>query len=90
MIPKQPISRCSRSITSSQSKSAHVLTQLLEGVSFVGHNFVFAALKMAIDDHDPWARNALALYARSARSTRALCDGLAAFKIAGSLSECRH
>jgi MFS transporter, DHA1 family, staphyloferrin A biosynthesis exporter len=28
----------------SQSKGAHVLSQLLEGLSFVGHNFVFAAL----------------------------------------------
>jgi hypothetical protein len=53
-------------------------------------DFVFAALKMALDDHDPWARNALALYARSARTTRGLCDGLAAFKVVDASLGCRR
>ena len=37
-------SRLRVSADPSQSKGAHVLSQLLEGLSFVGHNFVFAAL----------------------------------------------
>ena len=53
-------------------------------------DFVFAALKMALDDHDPWARSALALYARAARVTPALCEGLAEFKIPRESSGCRH
>jgi hypothetical protein len=53
-------------------------------------DFVFAALKMALDDHDPWARSALALYARSARATPALCEGLGAFEIAREISGCRR
>ena len=40
-----------------------------------------AALSMGLDDHDPWAKNALAVYARAARATPALCEPLAAFKI---------
>ena len=51
-------------------------------------DFVFAALRMALDDHDPWARSALALYARAARATRALCEALGAFKIPGARSGC--
>jgi hypothetical protein len=51
-------------------------------------DFVFAALKMALDDHDPWARSALALYARAARSTRALCEVLATFKVPRESSGC--
>jgi hypothetical protein len=52
-------------------------------------DFVFAALKMALDDHDPWARNAGVLYARAARATPALCEGLTTFKIAREVSGCR-
>lgn len=52
-------------------------------------DFVFAALRMALDDHDPWARSALALYARAARNTRALCEAMAAFKIPSGSSGCR-
>ena len=37
-------SRLRLSADPSQSKGAHMLRQLLEGMSFVGHNFVFAAL----------------------------------------------
>ena len=53
-------------------------------------DFVFAALRMALEDHDPWARSALALYARAARNTRALCEALGAFKVPGGLSGCRR
>jgi hypothetical protein len=53
-------------------------------------DFVFAALKMALDDRDPWAHDAVALYARSARTTRGLCDGLAAFKVAAANTGCRR
>jgi hypothetical protein len=52
-------------------------------------DFVFAALRMALDDHDPWARSALALYARAARNTRALCEALSTFKIGRETSGCR-
>ena len=52
-------------------------------------DFVFAALRMALDDHDPWARSALALYARAARTTRALCEALGAFRISRENSGCR-
>jgi hypothetical protein len=52
-------------------------------------DFVFAALRMALDDRDPWARSALALYARAARNTRALCETLTTFKIAREDSGCR-
>jgi hypothetical protein len=50
-------------------------------------DFVFAALKMALEDDDPWARSALALYARA---TRALCEALGAFKVADASSGCRR
>jgi hypothetical protein len=53
-------------------------------------DFVFAALRMALDDRDPWARSALTLYARAARNTRALCEGLAAFKVADASTGCRR
>lgn len=53
-------------------------------------DFVFAALKMALDDHDPWARSALTLYARAARNTRELCAGLATFKVADANTGCRR
>ena len=53
-------------------------------------DFVFAALKMALDDHDPWARSALVLYARAARTTRELCEGLATFNVADASTGCRR
>ncbi len=51
-------------------------------------DFVFAALQMALDDHDPWGRDALALYARAARHTRALCEALEAFKVSDASTGC--
>jgi hypothetical protein len=53
-------------------------------------DFAFAALKMALDDRDPWARSALALYARAARATPALCEALSTFKVADANTGCRR
>jgi hypothetical protein len=53
-------------------------------------DFVFAALKMALDDHDPWAEPAVALYGRAARETPPLCAALATFLVSGEIAECRR
>ncbi len=53
-------------------------------------DFVFAALRVALDRQDGWAAPALALYARAARSTAALCAPLATFRVAGDIAACRH
>ncbi len=44
-------------------------------------DFVFAALKMALERRETWAQPALALYARAARTTPALCAPLATFRL---------
>jgi hypothetical protein len=48
-----------------------------------------SALAMALDDRDPWARSVVAVYARAARATPALCDVLGGFKISDANSGCR-
>ena len=53
-------------------------------------DFVFAALRMALDQRDPWAEPALAAYTRAARVTRALCEPLATFKVASEVPSCRR
>lgn len=53
-------------------------------------DFVFAALRVALDQQDAWAAPALALYARAARATAALCAPLATFRVAGEIAACRH
>ena len=53
-------------------------------------DFVFAALRQALDQHDPWADPALAAYTRAARTTRALCEPLATFKVASEVASCRR
>jgi hypothetical protein len=53
-------------------------------------DFVFAALREALDRHDPWAEPALAAYVRAARTTRALCEPLATFKVASEVASCRR
>jgi hypothetical protein len=53
-------------------------------------DFVFAALRMALDQHDPWAAPALALYARAARATAALCEPLGTFKVTRDVAACRR
>jgi len=53
-------------------------------------DFVFAALRVALDRHDPWAEPALAAYARAARTTPALCEPLATFNVATEVAPCRR
>lgn len=53
-------------------------------------DFGFAALRVALDRHDPWAAPALAVYARAARTTRALCQAMAPFKVAREVATCRR
>ncbi|HYT72885.1 MAG TPA: hypothetical protein VEK78_15975 [Gemmatimonadales bacterium] len=60
-----------------------------EGDRVPPRDFVFAALRMALDEHDAWADPALALYARAARATPALCEALATFKVANQVAPCR-
>src|SRR5437870_2996360 len=48
-------------------------------------DFVFGALRVALDASDPWAEPALAAYSRAARATPTLCDALATFKVAADV-----
>src|SRR5439155_164363 len=52
-------------------------------------DFVFGALRVALDASDPWAEPALAAYSRAARATPTLCDALATFKVAADVPTCR-
>jgi hypothetical protein len=42
-------------------------------------DFVFAALRLAVDQHDTWSPPAVALYRRAAEVTPALCRPLETF-----------
>ena len=53
-------------------------------------DFVFGALRVALDANDPWAEPALALYGRAARTTPALCEPMATFKVAADVQACRR
>jgi len=53
-------------------------------------DFVFAALRIALDRRDPWAGPVLALYARAARATPALCEAFATFRLSGEIPSCRR
>ncbi len=53
-------------------------------------DFVFAALRSALDGGDAWAQPALAVYARAARLTPALCGPLATFGVATAVPACRR
>jgi len=53
-------------------------------------DFVFAALRLALDDNDPWAAPALAAYTRAARDTPGLCEAMATFKVASDVATCRR
>jgi len=53
-------------------------------------DFVFAALRMALDGHEAWAEPALTLYRRAARATPALCGALATFRLIGEIPSCRR
>ena len=60
-----------------------------KGLAVPARDFVFAALRVGLDAHDPWADPALAAYARAARMTRALCEPLATFKVSAEVATCR-
>ncbi|HEX4599860.1 MAG TPA: hypothetical protein VH116_00600 [Gemmatimonadales bacterium] len=53
-------------------------------------DYVFAALRIALDERDPWAAPALTVYAHGARVTPALCEPLRTFKVASDVASCRH
>jgi len=53
-------------------------------------DFVFGALRVALDSNDPWADPALAAYARAARTTPALCEPMATFRVAADVPTCRR
>jgi hypothetical protein len=53
-------------------------------------DFVFAALRIALDQRDPWAAPALAVYARAARATPPLCGAMATFRVAAEVATCRR
>jgi hypothetical protein len=53
-------------------------------------DFVFAALRSALDGGDAWAPPALAVYTRAARLTPALCGPLATFRVASAVPACRR
>ena len=61
-----------------------------KGSAVPARDFVFAALRVGLDAHDPWADPALATYSRAARVTPALCEPLATFKVAGEVPTCRR
>jgi hypothetical protein len=52
-------------------------------------DFVFAALKFAIDANDPWGRFALDIYRHAARLSPALCQPLASYGVPRSRTGCR-
>ena len=53
-------------------------------------DFVFAALRLSLDDNDPWAAPALAAYTRAARATPGLCEAMATFRVASEVPSCRR
>jgi hypothetical protein len=53
-------------------------------------DFVFGALRVALDGNDPWAEPALAAYTRAARTTPALCEAMGTFKVAADVPACRR
>ncbi len=60
-----------------------------KGPAVPARDFGFAALRVGLDAHDPWADPALAVYTRAARATRALCEPLATFKVSAEVATCR-
>src|SRR5438132_1444409 len=51
-------------------------------------DFVFAALKLALDAHEAWAQAVLLVYGRAARLTPTLCETLATYGITGDTVGC--
>ena len=60
-----------------------------KGPAVPARDFVFGALRVGLDAHDPWADPALVTYTRAARLTRALCEPLATFKVSAEVTTCR-
>jgi hypothetical protein len=44
-------------------------------------DFVFAAARLALDEHDTWVGPVITLYRRAARETRALCEAFGVYKL---------
>src|SRR5438132_435460 len=61
-----------------------------KGPPVPARDFVFAALRVGLDAHDPWADPALAAYARAARVPRALCGPPATVKVSAEVAACRR
>ena len=53
-------------------------------------DFVFAALKLALDANDVWARPAIAVYRRAAALTPALCRSMTGFGVPAEVVACRR
>ncbi len=53
-------------------------------------DFVFAALRLGLDAHDPWTEPARTAYVRAARATPALCEAIGTFKVASEVASCRR
>jgi hypothetical protein len=53
-------------------------------------DFVFGALRVALDAYDPWAEPALAAYTRAARIIPALCEPMATFKVSSEVGSCHR
>jgi hypothetical protein len=54
------------------------------------HDFVFAALRLALDNRQVWAAPAILVYARAARAMPALCDVFATYRVANDIASCRR
>jgi hypothetical protein len=52
-------------------------------------DFVFAALKLALDANDAWARPAIAVYRRAAALTPALCHTITGYQVPKDKVRCR-
>jgi hypothetical protein len=62
----------------------------VKGEPVAARDFLFAALQVALAEHDPWGQAALAVYSHAARSTAALCDALGTYGIPAASSGCRR
>jgi len=67
-----------------------VAGQQAKGTPVPPRDFVFGALRVALDAKDPWAQPALAAYARAARTTPALCEPLRTFNLTSDVPACRR
>lgn len=61
-----------------------------KGAPVPPRDFVFGALRVALDAQDPWAAPALTTYTRAARTTPALCEPLRTFNLTAEIPSCRR